>query len=121
MNEKSTHPFLPDDDRIYQRFIELLDQNFIDYAYADQLADTLHISQRKLNSIVKQRTGKTACRMAEEKMVGEAKKQLAETSQKIKEIAAALGFEDHFYFYRMFKKLNGLSPGKYRKSLFITK
>lgn len=33
----------------------------------------------------------------------------------IKEIALHLGFEDPYYFSRLFKKHTGFPPGKYRK------
>jgi AraC family transcriptional regulator of arabinose operon len=44
--------------------------------------------------------------------------QLMENPQRrIKEIALELGFEDQFYFSRLFKKIMGLSPAKFRASL----
>jgi len=45
--------------------------------------------------------------------------QLLENQQKrIKEIALELGFEDQFYFSRLFTKTMGLSPAKFRKTLY---
>jgi AraC family transcriptional regulator of arabinose operon len=38
------------------------------------------------------------------------------TDRSIKEIAAALGFDDQYYFSRLFSKLIGMSPLKYRKT-----
>jgi AraC family transcriptional regulator, transcriptional activator of pobA len=112
---------LNDDEIIYRRFIELLDDKYIEYVYADLIADAMKISQRNLNRAVKNISGKTACRLAEEKIVAESKKILANTNHTIKNIAWELGFEDHFYFSRMFKKVTGLPPGKFRKTLAHTK
>jgi AraC-like DNA-binding protein len=39
---------------------------------------------------------------------------LAATSMSIKEIAAALGYDDPFYFSRMFKSVHGVAPSDYR-------
>ncbi|HVS95503.1 MAG TPA: helix-turn-helix transcriptional regulator, partial [Puia sp.] len=39
---------------------------------------------------------------------------LLHTELRIKEIACKLGFEDPFYFSRMFHKLMGMSPNQYR-------
>lgn len=36
---------------------------------------------------------------------------------RIKEIAASLGYEDPYYFSRLFKKYQGLSPEEYRRSV----
>jgi AraC family transcriptional regulator of arabinose operon len=38
------------------------------------------------------------------------------TDRSIKEIAAAMGFDDQYYFSRLFSKLIGMSPLKYRKT-----
>jgi AraC-like DNA-binding protein len=39
---------------------------------------------------------------------------LAETPLQIKEIAARLGYDDQFYFSRLFKSVHGVSPREYR-------
>lgn len=38
-------------------------------------------------------------------------------AKRIKEIALDLGFEDQFYFSRVFKKVMGLSPARFKKNL----
>ena len=43
-----------------------------------------------------------------------AAKQLIETDQKIIDIAANCGFNNHSYFTRTFQKKYGLTPAKYR-------
>ena len=35
----------------------------------------------------------------------------------IQEIAEQVGYNDYFYFTKVFKKVQGISPSKYRKSL----
>lgn len=45
--------------------------------------------------------------------IEEAKKMMNEGNQKIYEIAAALGFESAFYFSKVFKKVEGISPTEY--------
>lgn len=42
---------------------------------------------------------------------------LTSTSLSVSEIAYSLGFSDPLYFSRIFKKMYGVSPSKYRKSL----
>lgn len=41
---------------------------------------------------------------------------LETTTLNIKEIAAALGYDDPFYFSRVFKLVNGMAPSDYRRS-----
>ncbi len=41
---------------------------------------------------------------------------LETTTLNVKEIAAALGYDDPFYFSRVFKLVNGIAPSDYRRS-----
>lgn len=45
--------------------------------------------------------------------VEEAKRMMIESNKKIYEIANALGFESAFYFSKVFKKVEGISPSEY--------
>ena len=45
-----------------------------------------------------------------------AAKQLLETDQKIIDIAANCGFNNHSYFTRSFTKKYGMTPGNYRRT-----
>lgn len=38
------------------------------------------------------------------------------TNQSIKHVSSVLGFDDEYYFARLFKKHRGVSPGKFRKA-----
>ena len=100
---------------IFNRFKKLVEDNYVEYAYADLFADTLGISQKKLNSIAKEFTGKTACQLVEEKIVSVSNQLFKNTDKTIKEIAWELGYEDQYYFSRMFKRQTGHSPRQYRK------
>lgn len=113
MNQAITEP-QKDKVEIFKRFKKLLEENYIEYAYADLFADVLQVSQKKLNSIAKNFSGKTACQLVEEKIVSVSARLLATTAKTIKEIAWELGYEDQYYFSRMFKKQTGHSPRRYR-------
>jgi transcriptional regulator GlxA family with amidase domain len=39
---------------------------------------------------------------------------LEETTLNVKEVAASMGYDDPFYFSRLFKSVNGLAPREYR-------
>ena len=46
-----------------------------------------------------------------------AKELLEDETMSIQEIAEIVGYNDYFYFTKVFKKVQGISPSKYRKSL----
>ena len=46
-----------------------------------------------------------------------AKELLADETLSIDAIAEMVGYKDYFYFTKVFKKTEGISPSKYRKSI----
>jgi len=105
------------DDEVFEHIQTLLDKNYLEYAYADLIAGEIGINQKKLNEIVRQRLGITACQLVEKKIVTKSIELLKQSRLTIKEIAWQLGYEDQYYFSRMFKKQIGLPPGRYRNLL----
>ena len=100
---------------VFERFQYLLETFLIEYAYADLFADALGVSQKQLNTIARKLSGKTACQLVEQKIVEKAKTLLKETTLPVKKISWQLGYEDHYYFSRMFKKQTGQPPRRWRQ------
>jgi len=76
------------------------------------LADMCGISSRRYSDLFKLRTGKTVVQYLNEKRIAYAQERLRESGQ-IMYAAVAAGFSDVTHFYRVFKKLTGLTPGQY--------
>ncbi|MCM1354806.1 MAG: helix-turn-helix domain-containing protein [Staphylococcus sp.] len=77
-------------------------------------ADKLHISASYLNEVVKSVTGSNVSNYIRNEIVLRAKRMLYHTNMTVKEIAAALGFDDSAYLTRIFTKTTGKSPAKFR-------
>ena len=80
-------------------------------------AEILGISPRMLRHVVKTRFQTTMTDLLRDKVVTEAKRDLYLTTKSIKEIAWDLGYQDEYYFSRMFKKSVGVSPQVYRETI----
>lgn len=78
-------------------------------------ARKLNISTSHLNDCVKASTGKSVTYWLQNAMITEAQRLLYYTDNEVKEIAFALGFEDHTYFSRLFKKITRETPLAFRK------
>ena len=80
---------------------------------AASLMDTsLRTLQRRLSA-----SGTTYRTVVDELRFNEAKKLLENTSARVIDIAAAVGFDDPAHFARMFRRVGGLSPREFRNSM----
>lgn len=84
----------------------------------DSLADTLEIMPRDLSMIINRHFGANFYTFINSYRIEEAKKMLKDQAMKnitITEIYLAVGFNSKSVFYTFFKKLEGVTPTKYRQ------
>ncbi len=81
------------------------------------IAEKLAISPNYLSSLLKVLTGRTTQQHIQDKLLEQAKQQIASTHLSVSEIAYALGFEHPQSFSRLFKAKTGLSPLAFRQSV----
>ncbi|MCE1155858.1 MAG: helix-turn-helix domain-containing protein [Bacteroidales bacterium] len=102
------------------RFVELIEKHFINERNVSFYAAAFSLTTDSFSKKVKKEFAKTPSQLIQERVTLEAKKLLHLTYKSVKEIAAALNFEDEFYFSRYFKKNVGLSPARYREKTGIS-
>lgn len=108
-------PFLRSTE-ISMRFKHMLPQYVRQQKRPSFYASRLCISEVYLNESVKKCTGMTPSEWIGATIILEAKRLLRSTSLSAKEVAHELGFEDHAYFSRFFKKRSGTTPLEFRKA-----
>jgi AraC-like DNA-binding protein len=80
------------------------------------IADTLEVSTSHLNNLFKRYTSMTPHRyLINIKMVRA--KDLLDQGVSVKEVASLLGFNDEYYFSRLFKSKTGFSPSQWKQSV----
>jgi AraC family transcriptional regulator of arabinose operon len=82
----------------------------------EDLADHLSISVSHYSRVFRQKTGASPINYFNLLKIQNSCQYLYFTDRSIKEIATELGFDDQYYFSRLFTKLIGMSPLKYRKT-----
>lgn len=87
--------------------------------YAGQLtlqtvADYVHLNASYFSAIFSDNYGITFKDYLNQTRIEKAKQLLTTSNYSIIEIAVSTGYEDQSYFTKMFKKLTGISPGRYR-------
>lgn len=100
-----------------ERFISLVADNFKSHRDIGFYADRLCITNKYLSALLKQETGMTALEWIEKYVILYAKSCLSSTSMTIQEISDDLDFPSQSVFGKYFKRVEGMSPKAYRKSL----
>jgi AraC-like DNA-binding protein/mannose-6-phosphate isomerase-like protein (cupin superfamily) len=92
--------------------IEYIDTHLHENLQIEQIAARSHLSPRRFTTLFKQRTGLTFSHYLNRKRIEYACQRLDETGH-ILYACHGSGFNDVAYFYRVFKKQTGLTPGEY--------
>ncbi len=100
--------------RVFQ-FLELMETNFLKETNPIFYSNTLGISTKRLNQILKEKLNATAKQIIQQRQITEAKRKLIRGEITTKEIAFDLGFDSMSSFSRFFKKNVGVSPSDFKK------
>ncbi len=79
-----------------------------------KLADSVHVSEDYLTRIFHREIGLSPWEYLNRYRIFQASKMLLHTNFTIYEISEKCGFQDQAYFCRVFKKIYGIPPGRYR-------
>ncbi|WP_128544196.1 helix-turn-helix domain-containing protein [Larkinella soli] len=109
--------------RLVRAFEGLIEQHFYEAAVRrnsqllsiGEIADQLNVSTNYLGDVVKRETGVHPSHFIQHRTVMEAKSLLKNTDLSVAEVGYRLGFSDHAYFARFFRKVAGLSPSSFRR------
>ncbi|WP_197479915.1 AraC family transcriptional regulator [Paenibacillus swuensis] len=97
--------------------------DIIQQSYSDQdlslfkIAETVDMSPAYLGRIFKKMTMKSVPDYLNEFRLEKAKELLSGTSLSIDEISQKTGYNNSTYFYKVFKKYNGITPNEYRLNI----
>ena len=94
---------------------------YIQYHYTrkvtlDDLATAVNLDKSYLCRLFKKEIGQNIFQYLKEQRMKRAAEMIAGGNIYIREVAAAVGFEDPFYFTRLFKKYYGVSPSEYKSA-----
>jgi AraC-like DNA-binding protein len=81
------------------------------------LADQLYVSKDYLRHLFQEQTSQSPIRHIINTRIEKARALLADPELPVTEVARQCGFENFYYFSRLFKKETRLSPSAYRKSI----
>lgn len=95
--------------------INFMQKNFHKPLTLEEIARSMSLSASHFSFLFKKKTGYSPIEYFNHLKVQKACQYVLFTDLRIKEIANHVGFEDQYYFSRLFSKLMGLPPLEYRK------
>ncbi|TDQ40772.1 AraC family transcriptional regulator [Aureibacillus halotolerans] len=107
-------PYEHDRQMLIRRMCGFLDRHHDQKITTTTLAELFNVSTRQLGRVFKEETGMTIVEMIHSIRIEKAKYLLDQTDDKVIHIANKVGYEDQAFFSRLFRRLVGVSPGKYR-------
>lgn len=102
---------------LFRRFEALLEEHHLKRWSVADYADALSVTPTHLNRITRAATGDTASHLILNRLIREARRNLAYTNLPVSTIAYALGFDDPAYFSRVYAAATGLSPRAFREQV----
>ncbi|MBQ3881107.1 MAG: AraC family transcriptional regulator [Bacteroidales bacterium] len=102
---------------IFERFLALLKDNCTLHRNVEFYAEQLQMTPKYMSTVVKQVSGRSAGKWIDDNVILRAKAMLAQGNKNIKTICDQMGFPSLSFFGRYFKRVTGMSPRDYRKSV----
>lgn len=102
-------------DVIYKS-INYIRKNYMKKITLEEVANTVYLSASYFSKIFKEGTGANFISYLNNYRISVSKRLLMDDSIELVDISSLVGYEDQSYFSKSFKKLTGVTPGKYREN-----
>ncbi|HPN83858.1 MAG TPA: helix-turn-helix domain-containing protein [Victivallales bacterium] len=99
------------------RAMKIIEQDYSKQLTLNQVSRSSGIGYSRLCKLLKEQTGENFCSILHRKRVSSAKYLLREKGLSIEEIAEKVGYKDASFFFKVFKRISGMTPLEYARSL----
>lgn len=106
---------------ILSKIIEYMYEHYADQLSLKELSDKFHFNYYYLSSYFSSHNKEGFSEYLNKIRVEKASKLLCDESISVSEISYMVGYSDHSYFCKVFKKLKKVTPSKYRKFILENK
>jgi AraC-like DNA-binding protein len=101
------------------RVVAHITANLASTLTVEELAAVADVGRSRFVTLFREATGDSPQQYIQQRRIAEARRLLANPALQIKQIAAMTGFEDRFYFSKVFRRVDGLTPTQYRAAVLL--
>ena len=101
---------------VIHQSVQYLNAHYAERVTLDEMAGRVYLSAAYFSRVFKKETGKTFSSYLNSVRIEHSKEMLLHQNIRLTDIALLVGFEDQSYFTKVFKKVVGMSPLKYRET-----
>lgn len=116
--KKHQQPLRSEESQLIRRVQQYINDHYMEDLTLTALAAQFHTSEYYLSHLFRRITSYTPMNYIMRRRIGEAQTLLIYTNQELVLIASQVGYTDSNYFSRIFKKIVGLPPSRYRQEWY---
>lgn len=107
---------LSTEDYMMQHIKRMIAENYAGNLTVKELSEQLSLHPNYFSSLFRQKTGQTFCDYLRQVRIEAAVRLMDDPSLNLKvyEVGPIVGYQDNAHFYRAFKQVTGVAPGRYR-------
>lgn len=100
----------------FLKLLSWIQKNYTNEISLTQAAEQMHMNPNYVSRMFKKESGTTFVHYVTQLRMEEAARLLTTTNQSVVDIAVEVGFNDYFYFLKLFKKYSNKTPSQYREA-----
>lgn len=101
---------------IVNTLMKYLNENYMRQISLETISKSIYLSPAYISKVFKEEIGESPINYLIKIRLSKARELLMEGGRSIKSVARAVGYEDAYYFSKLYKKYNNVSPSKVKKS-----
>ncbi|MCC8024048.1 MAG: response regulator [Clostridium sp.] len=94
---------------------QFIEEHYMERISLEDIATAIHRNKSYISRIFKEKMNETISDAIRKRKVFASKEMIEKTDLSIQDISAKLGFVEHSYFSKNFKKIEGISPKEYER------
>ena len=102
---------------IFQKMVEKITSSVYSVISVEDICSEFHYGKTYLSQLFKKHSGLSMMQYYNSLKIKEAKKLIKDGNLTMSKISEKLGFNNQYYFSKVFKKIEGLSPSEYKEEI----